>query len=528
MTDPTLTAESLKIFDDFYRRRLAEAGGARDDAEELAVARDILLAVVNDGLTPTADGGASYIRRGARDWTDPATVQAAQATSSRAAKMRPPVAGGGPGRSKELLQGLGMLLGVVAIAAWFFWPSLFGGKTKPAQGQAATPAATATGSLAGAPGDDRVPTPAPTLQTELLADIAGAGGVKTGLVAPRTLDIKGVSFIVQPVRVTAGDWPRPDDPRAVSWVYGTVINYALGLEATPDNKRLLASLEAGDELLLRMSTGSTYRFAYADVVRVAPQATEIFRQTRPGLILALLGDETQLSRVVIRAVYVPGGDSDSLRLTCQGSQPLVASDTPPGYVYLAVDYTLQYPLTDGLPLVTASFAHHLAANGLTYPALQTAASRTLGRYPALPELLRPRQTLTTTTIYALPETALQTDLIWQFAPDPAADSAVRVALPRYTGALAPDVAVQRVEAGPEGTLVIHFQVQAPALRGVEVSANDIQVQGGSLSPAGNAFPWRVAAGASGAFSLFVRPERPPLTVRLLEQGFEINWQEGQK
>ena len=100
MIDTQLTAEEAKIFDQFYQRQIAEAGGARDDAQELEIAQDILLAVINDGLTLTSDGGASYVRRGAIDWTDPATLQAAQATMSQTERTRPmtitPIPNSGP------------------------------------------------------------------------------------------------------------------------------------------------------------------------------------------------------------------------------------------------------------------------------------------------------------------------------------------------------------------------------------------------------------------------------------------------
>jgi hypothetical protein len=384
----------------------------------------------------------------------------------------------------------------------------------------------------------------PTLQTELLADIVDAGGVKTGLVVPRTLEIKGVSFVVQPVIIVAGDWSLPDDPRAVSWVYGTVVNYALGLEATSENRQLLASLQAGDELLLRMSTGPAYRFAFADLVRVAPHASEIFRQNRPGLILALLGEEEQSTRVVLRAIYVPNTDPDeavlpvtqgtalgepvlvneTLRLTCLGSAPLTLPDTPPGYVTVGVDYVIQNVLKD-LPVATAPFAHYLEAEGINYPAIQTLVTRAVGKYPPLPATLKAGEVVTTTAIYAVPEPVLQTGLVWQFAPDPAGGTAIRVALPPYAGSFQAEIGVQDVGLHDDGTLAVKIRVRAPALRGIEVNAADIQVQGGAFSPVGNVFPWRIAAGKTGQFSLLLLPDHNAagLTVALLEQGFELTW-----
>jgi hypothetical protein len=127
MSDIQLTAEDLKLFEDFYQRRLAEAGGARDLHDELDVARDILASVVSNGLTPQADGSVSFVRRqGALDWSDPATVQAAaQAAPSSGGGRKPrlgaaPAAAGGKGGAKDMLLGVGMLVGAIAIAHIIF------------------------------------------------------------------------------------------------------------------------------------------------------------------------------------------------------------------------------------------------------------------------------------------------------------------------------------------------------------------------------------------------------------------------
>ncbi len=62
-----LKAEDISTFERFYERRLAAGGGARDDFQELDIAREILVAVTDHGLTPTSDGGESYVRRDAVD-----------------------------------------------------------------------------------------------------------------------------------------------------------------------------------------------------------------------------------------------------------------------------------------------------------------------------------------------------------------------------------------------------------------------------------------------------------------------------
>jgi hypothetical protein len=120
--DQAYSAENLRAFENFYQKRVSEAGGAREDSEELEIAKDILAAVVNDGLTPTADGGASYVRRGAVDWADPATLQAAQTAVGTGSNARTQSKKGKSGR-KDMFQGLGVVVLALLAIGWFFWPS---------------------------------------------------------------------------------------------------------------------------------------------------------------------------------------------------------------------------------------------------------------------------------------------------------------------------------------------------------------------------------------------------------------------
>jgi hypothetical protein len=530
-----LNAESIKIFQAFYQRRLLEAGNARDDAQELEIARDILVAVVSDGLTPTADGGASYVRRGAVNWADPATMQAAQAAVGANSSTRSQ-AKKGKSSQKDLLQGVAVVVLALLAIGWFFWPT-GDDKGEVAAGEDVALAAAGPGGEA-VDGEIFMPTPSPvpTLETELLADIVGAGTKTKKLVVPRTLEIKGVSFVVQPVKVGVGDWPLPEVERAVSWVHGTVINYVMGLEGSPANKELLASLQPGNQLLLRMSTGVVYRFVYADTVRVAPQASEIFWQNRPGLTLVLLGDEAE-TRVVIRALYVPDSElnvatetlvkratpeqrivlDDKVRLTYLSNEIVPAPDTLHGYAYLGVNYVVEYVGGD-LPLLTAAFMHHVEVDGLIYPMVSADGAVS---HPGLPESLPARQPFTTTVVYAVPDNILRQEMTWQFAANPTDGEKVQVIIPPYDGLLSPEIAVKTVDLD-NGMLVLVLEITA-ALYNITLHPTDIQAQGGTISPVGNYFPWRISAGETDEFVLILTPdETGKVTVTLLERGIEVS------
>ena len=222
LTRMGLTSEDLSVFEAFYRCRMAEAGGARDDVQELEIARDIFSAVVNDGLTPTSDGGASYVRRGAMDWSDITNIEAAQAAVEGSGRqpMTPPKKAGA--RGGGLFQsGLVQTVGVVAMILlglfYFFWPS--GGDAKR-HGETAEKGDVALAAEEDQGGDGMyvpTPTPRPTLEAELLSDVVNSGAKVKNLVVPRTLEIKGVGFAIQPIDIKIGDWIPADFDRAVTW-----------------------------------------------------------------------------------------------------------------------------------------------------------------------------------------------------------------------------------------------------------------------------------------------------------------------
>jgi len=514
----TISAEERKSFEQFYNKRLVEAGGGRTFAADAEIVRDLLRAVREEGLTPTADGGVSFVRPGAVDWRAPGAVEATRA--ALAGNIADPTAGS-TGDSKDVLVGIVALVAVILGGLWYF--GAFSSSSAAADTAALTP--TVTVDLTAA-----TPTPIPTLEADLLSV---SGGAKTGLVSPRTLDIHGVSFVVQPVSISGGAWQLPDDPRAVSWVSGTVVNYVFGIEATAENKTLLSGLRPGDELLLRMNTGATLRFAVADTVRVAPQASEIFRQNRPGLTLALVGDETVATRVVIRAVYLPASElgylagsqtvtdigarvpwRDTLQVTVLGSHAVPGHSPPADYRYLAVDVAVRN--VTARQLETTPFQSWLAADGVMY----AAAVGLLGKgidYPPLPVTLRAGTVATATLVYAVPESVARRGVIWVLSPDSGTDG-VRVALPPLPD-WQPRVAFPAARVLPDSTLAISVTVTAP-LETLTIAETAFTLEGGALTNR-NTFPWQIAGGRQKPSSSPCNLLRRPFGCYCLTPGWKL-------
>jgi hypothetical protein len=279
----------------------------------------------------------------------------------------------------------------------------------------------------------------------------------------------------------------------------------------------LGAVKPGDELLLRMSTGPAYRFAYADTVRVSPQASEIFRQTQPLLTLVLLDDETEQTRIVLRAVYLPESElgllisttdqptaalgervilNDELIVTALDVYPVPGSDSPPGYVELALDFVLENQ--SGQDFLSDSFRHQIETEGLSYAAVSSLTRA--GHYPPLPASIRPNKVITATASYLVPETVAQSGSIWRFAPLTAGSDVAQIRLAPFTEALKTGVTVLSAQMQPGGDILLSVELSA-ASRDITINASDISVQGMRIAPTGNRFPWTLAAGQTGSFPL---------------------------
>ncbi|MCQ3979059.1 MAG: hypothetical protein DPW09_37025 [Anaerolineae bacterium] len=144
-------------------------------------------------------------------------------------------------------------------------------------------------------------------------------------------------------------------------------------------------------------------------------------------------------------------------------------------------------------------------------------------YPPLPDTIQTQQVFTTTSVYVIPEAGLSESMVWSFAPDPSSGEEVEVQLPPNNSAVSPtEVRVTRANL-QDGTLLVNFSIGSMT-QDIEVTTADIKIEGGTLSPIGNFFPWRLPAGTSREFSLLLSPDGSHrMVVTLLKQGFELTY-----
>lgn len=246
---------------------------APTDSEALQIAQN-LLSQVRGGLTFDEEGNEVRLL-GEEDWSDQQIEAQAQVTA------------GGDDREKKkreaIIYGVGFIL-VAVIGLWF----LLGGGDEGSDETAQTEPDPAVG-VAVEPGV------AERLDTLALGDTLG-GRIKLG--QPRTLEVLPagndqsytMAVVIAPVD-DDGVLPIADEMRdgdlVAEWVFGTVVNYSFGLP-----EAVINNLQPGTRAVIRTTTGATYQFVCSEKTQNAPQETEMFSQTRPGLTLFPLPSTT--------------------------------------------------------------------------------------------------------------------------------------------------------------------------------------------------------------------------------------------
>lgn len=149
---------------------------------------------------------------------------------------------------------------------------------------------------------------------EGIDSLVRSGDVRAPLVTPRTLEIQPSSvptastFVVVPVEVEEADWPCPTkkfkgEP-AACWVFGTVVNYLVGIPSDIGARALFDDLQGGGSIHLRLSTEKVLRFTVDDVRQIERHQTEVLGQHHFGLTLVALGGKGAM-RTIAQASYIP-------------------------------------------------------------------------------------------------------------------------------------------------------------------------------------------------------------------------------
>jgi hypothetical protein len=369
---------------------------------------------------------------------------------------------------------------------------------------------------------------------------------------PVSVNVKGTTFTIEPVRVQEGRWQiARASADSAEWVYGTVVNYVLGLYPTNETTALIEGLTEGDPIALKMSNGAQFSFRTSGRQRVAADAVAgLLQQSRPGITLVLLG-EGGGQRLVVTGLYNAEQEPRTV-----GETGLVSVGTPvqlgpwrvtalsgrlvtdvepenPNQAYYFVDFTVEYLGAD--PISADSFDVKLI-DGVRAEYIIDRGVSSRGAYPPPGGLVAPHNPTSFTAGYRVPASVPGPSLIWVFKPTETESQSARIEVPIVKPTPTPEPRTQITVINcctaslslDQTLLLLGGGIGNPTDREVTISEIDI-----SLSTPDNVFsdlrsaepplPWVIQPGTNLAFRLqFTRPPGVTALLRIVTQRFELS------
>lgn len=399
------------------------------------------------------------------------------------------------------------------------------------------------------------PTPFPTAAGPATTDVivgglAGGTPISLTVNAPTTLAIGAQTFGVRPEPVAAdGTWaPELADNQTAAWVYGTLINYVLGLADSDENQALLEGLAAGSDIVLTLRDGTQHTFAVTSREFVPTNRSDLFAQNLPGITLVLLGARGD-ERLLVRGDYVvdttagssaPGtagnlvelGETaqlDNLRLTVTGATSLYdRPEAPAGFIFYLVDMQLENVGTEPVELAQLRF---VLRDDLGNQYALNPQGGNLGNNPPPSGTLAPGESRLTSLAYQLPS-GLTSPAVSLLISREGGTGQVQVTLP-FAGAGAEaagsaSVAVQDAQVSDDGTTITLLgQVTNNGSQPLLVNETDVSLAANGtvhlILATNPAFPWVVPPGQTAPFTLsFQRPVGPEAVFTLLSRPFQLS------
>ena len=273
-----------------------------------------------------------------------------------------------------------------------------------------------------------------------------------GPLVPKKLYVRDRTFDITPVAVQKGKWPVGASDGNATWVFGTLVNYLIGLPNNSENKDLLQAMSEADQIALELSDGQLVEFKFDAQQLVSPDSEEIFAQHHPGLTLLLLGDDGA-QRLMVTANYdvnseanrtVPGNvvaintpiEIGGVRVKALNGRLVEnAPGIPVGSAFYLVDFTAENTGTDALS--ASDFVFELMDYARQKYKLSETASK-LGPNPPPGGQLLPGLSATFTTGFEVPSNITGPILTWIFKPDAAFKGQASVAVPLLGPTPTPD------------------------------------------------------------------------------------------
>ena len=386
----------------------------------------------------------------------------------------------------------------------------------------------------------------PPLQT--CETIIGSDDVQVAVSLPISLTVGGEPFPV--VAIVSGEegWAYPSGyPGAAAWICGTVVNYVVGLEPTPENEALLVGLRPGDELEMRLSNGVVLSFRFVERREAEANEGRVFEQVRPRLTLVLEKEDGTWQ--VATADYVsktepvqpPAGTlvqpgqpvrvGDAQVTVIEGYVERTRPDLSPGTMYYLVEFSVEN--VGATPLNATTFNMQLQDDvGSVY--LLSPEASAAGQHGPLGGEIGAGIVMQGTAGYLVPETLVGPAIVWTFTPQPGSELRANVRIP-YEADVEPPLGSQvEVTIDEDGTflssngnrLVIGGEIRNIGEEPLTVELGDISLTSSAgmsaLSSAAPPLPWTIQPGQTQVIELqYERPDASTVLLTLLGYSFEI-------
>ena len=387
------------------------------------------------------------------------------------------------------------------------------------------------------------PLPTPSCET-----IISSGDVEVAVSFPVSLTLGDESFPVTPiVRGGEGSLYPGGQSSVATWLCGTVVNYVIGIEPTPENEAALTSLRLGDNIKLQLANGATLSFRFTERKEATFDDPEVLRQQQPRLSLILekedtwqvaiadyIAEEEPIEEPASGALAQPGQPTQAgdVQVTVKRGHAERSDELSPGSMYYLVEFSVENTGTE--PLGSSNFSMKLQdGNGNVY--LLSPRASQAGEYGPLNGDIAPGTVVTGTAGYLVPDPITGPTLTWIFSPSPSSDMQATVGIPHEGGEGGEEKpASERVEVSlidaflnNEGdTLIIEGEVRNTGDVPVTIEAKDISLSSsagiGNLRMAAPPLPWEIQPDQLQVIELqYERPEASAVMLELLGYSFEI-------
>jgi hypothetical protein len=369
-------------------------------------------------------------------------------------------------------------------------------------------------------------------------------------IVPQKLHVRDRVYEITPIGVPKGNWTAKADSPNGEWVFGSLVNYLIGLPGTQENQDLLEALSEADKIVVEKTDGQTLEFKFTGRKMVAPDDKSVFTQQRPGLTLLLLGADGE-QRMVVTADYVVDSEANKsvpsktvaintpveigpVRIKALSGRLVEnAPGIPVGSAFYQVDFTAEN--TSDATVNVADFVFELRDYAGQKYKLSDTASR-LGPNPPPAGQLLPGLSSTFMSGFEVPSNITGPVLTWGFKPAAAFNGQATVAVPLVGPTPTPDprsqarVQISQAYFSPDQTeLIVVGGIENPTGALITVGESDVALKTpdgvlAALRLPEPAFPWRVSPNDTVNFTLhFSRLPSNQAILTILNNSFKLSF-----